>query len=120
MEPQLHQESCHPPSPLALFGFGEARPRQTVAGDISMEEVLIVHPDGHTSADLIPGARDGSTLTHRQPGAIGGDPYGADIPAAPPPWGAPETCREHEREGGGGEGGGGERERGGRTICPRN
>ena len=80
-----------------------------------MEEVWIVHPDGHTSADLIPGARDASTLTHRQPGAIGGDPYGADIPPAPAQWEDAETCREHEREGGGNE-----RDRGGRTICPRN
>jgi hypothetical protein len=80
-----------------------------------MQNVFVIHPDGHTSADLIPGARDASTLTHRQPGAIGGDPYGADIPPVPPQWEDPETCREHEREGGGSE-----RERGGRTICPRN
>ena len=49
-----------------------------------MQEIFVVHPDGHTSAELIPGARDGSTLTHRQPGAMGGDPHGADIPPAPP------------------------------------
>lgn len=56
-----------------------------------------------TSADLIPGARDPSTLTHRQPGAIGGDPYGADIPPTPPDWENDATRREHEIEGGGGE-----------------
>ena len=50
---------------------------------------------------IIPGQRDGSTLTHREPGAIGGDPYGADIPAAPPDWEDDETRRQHEIEGGG-------------------
>ena len=80
-----------------------------------MQEIYVVHPDGHTSADLIPGAYDASTLTHREPGAMGGDPYGADIPPAAPDWEDAETCREHEREGGGPEW-----ERGGRTICPRN
>jgi hypothetical protein len=68
-----------------------------------MHEIFVVHPDGHTSADLIPGARDASTLTHRQPGAIGGDPYGADIPPIPPNWEDEKTRREHELEGGGGE-----------------
>jgi hypothetical protein len=66
-----------------------------------MQEIFVVHPDGHTSADLIPGARDGSTLTHRQPGAMGGDPHGADIPPAPPDWEDADTRREHEIEGGG-------------------
>ena len=46
-----------------------------------MRDVFVIHPDGHTSAELIPGARDPSTLTHREAGSIGGDPYGADIPA---------------------------------------
>ena len=65
-----------------------------------MDEVFVVHPDGHTSADLIPGARDPSTLTHRERGSIGGDPYGADIPPASPDWEDAATRREHEREGG--------------------
>jgi hypothetical protein len=80
-----------------------------------MREVFVIHPDGHTSADLIPGARDPTTLTHREPGSIGGDPYGADIPAVAPDWEDRETCREHELEGGGAE-----RERHGRTICLKN
>src|SRR5262245_35895015 len=58
----------------------------------AMSDIFIVHPDGHTSAELIPGARDPSTLTHREPGAIGGDPYGADIPAAAPNWEDEATC----------------------------
>jgi hypothetical protein len=80
-----------------------------------MADVFVVHPDGHTSAEPIPGERDPSTLTHREPGSIGGDPYGADIPPVPAQWEDEETCREHELEGGGAE-----RERHGRTICPRN
>jgi hypothetical protein len=66
-----------------------------------MQNVFVKHPDGHTSADLIPGARDATTLTHRQPGAIGGEPYGADIPPTPPGWEDDTTRRDHEREGGG-------------------
>jgi hypothetical protein len=49
----------------------------------------------------IPGERDVTTLTHREPGAIGGAPYGADIPPAPPEWEDEETRREHQLEGGG-------------------
>jgi hypothetical protein len=52
---------------------------------------------------LIPGEHDRSTLTHREPGAMGGDPYGADIPPAPPEWEDDETRRQHELEGGGAE-----------------
>ena len=66
-----------------------------------MDHIFVVHPDGHTSADMIPGARDASTLTHREPGAIGGDPYGADIPPVAVDWEEEATRREHEREGGG-------------------
>ena len=50
---------------------------------------------------MIPGNRDETTLTHRQPGAIGGDPYGADIPAAPPQWEDDALRKEYERDGGG-------------------
>jgi hypothetical protein len=50
----------------------------------------------------IPGERDASTLTHREPGAIGGQFAGADIPAtAPPTWMDKRTATEHAREGGG-------------------
>jgi hypothetical protein len=54
-----------------------------------------------SSGALIPGARDETTLTHRQPGAIGGDPYGADIPPVPAGWEDEADREEHEREGGG-------------------
>ena len=66
-----------------------------------MAGIYVIHPDGHTSADRIPGERDPTTLTHRQPGAIGGRPNGADIPSTPPDWEDDVTRREHELEGGG-------------------
>ena len=53
------------------------------------------------SEELIPGARDETTLTHRQPGAMGGDPYGADIPPNPPQREDETTRVLHELEGGG-------------------
>jgi hypothetical protein len=64
-------------------------------------EINIIHPDGHTSADPIPGERDPTTLTHREPGAIGGRPNGADIPPTPPEWEDEVTRHAHELEGGG-------------------
>ena len=66
-----------------------------------MDEVKVVHPDGHTSADRIPGEHDASTLTHRQPGAMGGKPNGEDIPTALPEWDDAAGRREHELDGGG-------------------
>jgi len=60
----------------------------------------IIHPGGHTSAERIPGERDATTLTHREPGAIGGKPNGADIPPTLPDWEDEVTRREHELEGG--------------------
>ena len=54
-----------------------------------------------TASSLIPGERDPTTLTHREPGAIGGPLAGADIPAAAPPSSMHErTASEHAREGG--------------------
>jgi hypothetical protein len=51
--------------------------------------------------ELIPGERDASTLTHREPGAVGGQFAGADIPAASPEaWMDERTAAEHAREGG--------------------
>ena len=38
----------------------------------------------HTEPEPIPGERDRSTLTGRQPGAIGGRPSGADTPSSEP------------------------------------
>jgi hypothetical protein len=53
----------------------------------------------------IPGEHDATTLTHRQPGAMGGQFAGADIPAAD---GGhmmdADTARLHRQEGGGGSG----------------
>src|SRR5262249_48988760 len=36
--------------------------------------ITVIHPDGHSSTDIIPGEYDRTTLTHREPGAIGGRP----------------------------------------------
>ena len=80
-----------------------------------MPDVLIEHPDGHTSAERIPGERDPSTLTHREPGAMGGDAHGGDVPATPPDWEDAETRREHKREGGGAK-----REREGKATWRKN
>lgn len=51
---------------------------------------------------LIPGAYDRSTLTHRQPGSMGGAAFGsADIQGGPSSMDA-STIAERELEGGGG------------------
>ena len=59
--------------------------------------------ESHTGeSSLIPGERDATTLTHRQPGAVSGQFAGADIPAVVPPASMDErTALEHAREGGG-------------------
>jgi hypothetical protein len=53
---------------------------------------------------MIPGARDASTLTHREAGAVSGQFAGADIPAGAPSTMDERTARDHAREGGGAEG----------------
>ena len=53
---------------------------------------------------MIPGERDPGNLTHREPGAIGGQFSGGDIPAAAADWLDERTALEHAREGGGREG----------------
>ena len=49
---------------------------------------------------LIPGASDRTTLTHRQPGSMGGGAFGSDMPSGPSSMDA-ATIAEHELEGGG-------------------
>ena len=65
------------------------------------DDTSIIHPDGHTSADRIPGEHDPTTLTHRQPGSIGGRPFGEDNPTQPSEGIDDATRRERQREGGG-------------------
>ena len=49
----------------------------------------------------IPGERDPDNLTTREPGAVGGQFTGADIPPEDHlPWLDPVTAEEHAREGG--------------------
>ena len=58
-------------------------------------------PQSFWSSDpMIPGGRDSANLTHREPGAVGGQFTGADIPATPVDWLDGATAREHAREGG--------------------
>jgi hypothetical protein len=53
----------------------------------------------------IPGERDPSNLTHREPGAVSGQFSGADIPANDhQEWLDDATTLEHQREGGGRDG----------------
>ena len=49
---------------------------------------------------LIPGAYDRTTLTHRQPGSMGGAAFGSDMPSGHSTMDA-ATITEHELEGGG-------------------
>ena len=49
---------------------------------------------------LIPGAYDRTTLTHRQPGSMGGGAFGAGLPSGPSSMDA-ATITERELEGGG-------------------
>ena len=51
---------------------------------------------------LIPGAYERNTLTHRQPGAMGGPAYGSDdVPTGPSSM-SPATIADRQMEGGGG------------------
>jgi len=53
-----------------------------------------------TPRQLIPGAYERNTLTHRQPGAMGGPAFGSTgIPAGPSSMDR-ETTMEHQKEGG--------------------
>jgi hypothetical protein len=60
-------------------------------------------PAPHEAArEPIPGERDATTLTHREPGAIGGQFSGADTPSPDTrAWLDSVTAHEHAREGGG-------------------
>lgn len=56
----------------------------------------------HDPREPIPGERDPSTLTKREPGAVSGQFSGADIPPAEHlDWLDDDTVHEHELEGGG-------------------
>ena len=51
---------------------------------------------------LIPGAYERKTPTHRQPGSMGGGPFGANGVSPDTPTMSPATAEERRREGGGG------------------
>ena len=53
------------------------------------------------TGERIPGERDAETLTHRQPGAIGGRASGADTPSSDPHHVMDDaTIHDRQREGG--------------------
>jgi hypothetical protein len=54
----------------------------------------------HAGRLLIPGAYDRTTLTHRQPGSMGGAAFGSESPRGPSSMDA-ATIAERELEGGG-------------------
>jgi hypothetical protein len=62
-------------------------------------------PGERDGSTLIPGEYDATTLTHREPGAIGGRFNGDDLKLSPGSMDS-TTAREHEREGGRPGGGG--------------
>ena len=59
-------------------------------------------PNNDAARKLIPGAYEQNTLTRRQPGAMGGSPFGsADMPVGASTMSA-ATIAERQKEGGGG------------------
>jgi hypothetical protein len=90
---------------------GPARPDTLAAsgglevpgGDPAASAALAPTPRAHPP-ERIPGERELDTLTHREPGAIGGRFNGADIPAEPPHWVNDDLARERAAEAGGGPG----------------
>lgn len=58
--------------------------------------------DEDAARKLIPGAYEQNTLTQRQPGAMGGPPFGlSDLPIGSSTM-SPGTIAERQKEGGGG------------------
>jgi hypothetical protein len=61
----------------------------------------LVPEPSDSAPEPIPGERDSTTLTHREPGAIGGQFAGGDMPSPDRgTWLDESTAREHAREGG--------------------
>ena len=59
------------------------------------------NPRTHNAHEPIPGERDPGNLTTRQPGSVGGQFSGADIPPTDhQPWLDETTANEHAMEGG--------------------
>ena len=83
---------------------GEPHPELAAAGRETAHGGDPPAPAGSAdhAREIIPGEHDATTLTHRQPGAIGGQFSGGDIPAAGPIGSMDErTAYERAREGGG-------------------
>jgi hypothetical protein len=71
--------------------------------DVPGREPHPIGPDAHAAShEMIPGERDAGTLTFREPGAIGGQFNGADLPQTPiDAMLDDDTIHDHEIEGGG-------------------
>ena len=68
----------------------------------SAEPPHVVGFDRNATHEPIPGEHDGTTLTHREPGAMGGAFNGTDnLPSDPVTVSDDQTVREWIREGGG-------------------
>jgi hypothetical protein len=79
-EPSMRQaahEAVSAPSNMKELAAGGGLEVPESGGRAPAEEHL---PETDASA-MIPGAREADTLTHREPGAIGGQFNGSDIPA---------------------------------------
>jgi hypothetical protein len=64
--------------------------------------LVLDFPSNDAARKLIPGAYEQNTLTQRQPGAMGGPPFGAtDMPVGSSTM-SPATIAERQKEGGGG------------------
>ena len=78
----------------------EPHPELANARDESIERH---EPEPVLHNEPIPGERDSTTLTHREPGAIGGRPSGDDLISPDRhAWLDEQTAFEHAKEGGGG------------------
>jgi len=80
--------------------------RQAAIGGLEVPVGDTAPPDDASASDpasaLIPGAREGDTLTHREAGgAMGGASTGGDIPPSATRWLDERTASEHRLEGGG-------------------
>ena len=70
-------------------------------GDPDASAALAPTPHDNRPLERFPGEREADTLTHREPGAIGGQFNGADIPAQPPGWVEDDLARARAEEAGG-------------------
>jgi hypothetical protein len=102
----MHDAAMRPVSGPASTDSLAASGGLEIPGRESHPELAHTAPadsSAHHPHEMIPGERDATTLTHREPGAVGGRFAGADVPSPDPhEWLDEQTAREHALEGGGG------------------